>query len=326
MHTKSAALAAILLGAALATTPAMASSDDGLRIETTTSVPYLVDPDGTTYALSVHAPTDPGPWPTAVMIHGGGGAPAAAILDPWAEAVAAEGAVVFVPRWASHDLSPDVAEASAALADFTTQLACVVRFARSEAERFGGDPAEVALFGHSAGAHFASVIALTDPAVSPDCLADADSAIPENLVLFEGDWLLMGHPVWDSLLAQDRSSVWAAQTPWPHLTDGPRLPVTILDSNDPSLAIQPQERIDESLALRDPGGSLREALDRAGALADERLTETEAQHLLADELATLGYPASFIDLPDSDHERLSETALTMLADALISGSKVASVE
>jgi hypothetical protein len=72
------------------------------------------------------------------------------------------------------------------------------------------------------------------------------------------------------------------------------------------------------MALRDPDGTLREALDGAGALADERLTETEAQRLLADELVALGYPVSFIDLPDSDHERLSEAALAMLADALIS--------
>jgi hypothetical protein len=80
------------------------------------------------------------------------------------------------------------------------------------------------------------------------------------------------------------------------------------------------------MALRDPDGLLREALDRAGALADERLTETEAQHLLADELAALGYPVSFIDLPDSDHEQLSEAALAMVTDALISASRVSSVE
>jgi pimeloyl-ACP methyl ester carboxylesterase len=260
------------------------------------------------------------------MIHGGGGAPAAAILDPWAEAVAAEGAVVLVPRWASAYLSPDVAEASALFADVTAQLACVVRFARSEAPRFGGDPADVSLFAHSAGGGIASVIALTDPAVSPDCLADSDSAIPEDLALFEVDSFLHWHPNWDSLLAQDRSSVWAANTPWPHLADGPRLPVTILDSNDPSFAIQPRERIDESMALRDPSGVLMAALDQAGALADERLTESEMQHLLADELEALGYPVSFIDLPDSDHRRLSEAALAMLTDALNSGSKASSTE
>jgi pimeloyl-ACP methyl ester carboxylesterase len=260
------------------------------------------------------------------MFHGGGGEYGSAILDPWARAVAAEGTVVFVPRWPSQAPSPDVAAAMADFSGITAQLACAVRFARSEAARYGGDPADLSLFGHSAGAQFASLVALTDPDVSPECLAVASSAVPDDLVLFEGDWLLNGHPVWTSLLAQDRSSVWEAQTPWPHLADAPRLPVTILDSNDPSLAIGTQERIDESMALRDPDGSLRESLDRVGALADDRLTETESQLLLAEELAALGYPVSFLDLPDSVHERLSEAALGILADALIDGPGLSPLE
>jgi pimeloyl-ACP methyl ester carboxylesterase len=330
MRTK-CSLPMIVLSGALGATPAMASTeavlpgDEPPAIESSTLVRYLADSDEVTQGLTVHAPTVPGPWPTVVMIHGGGGPLAAAILDPWARAVASEGAVVFVPRWPNAELQPDATEAMAAFADTTAQLACAVRFARSEGERYGGDPTDVTLFGHSGGGHWASIIALTDPAVSAACLAEADSAVPDDLVLFEGDWFLHGHPAWDSLLAEDRA-IWAAQTPWPHLAEGPRLPITILDSTDPSLAIEPRERIDESMALRDPDGVLMAALDQAGALADERLTESETQHLLADELEAHGYPVMFLGLPDSDHQRLSEAALAMLAEALISRPKASSME
>jgi acetyl esterase/lipase len=324
-----AALPAIFVGLTLATTSTLVSAaeqsdaEGTLEVARFSDVAYRTDGDGPLLPLTVFAPTAPGPWPTAVMIHGGGGAYGAIVLEPWAEAVAAEGAVVFVPRWANGGLQPDAAEAIAAFADSAAQLACTVRFARSEAGRYGGNPADLSLFGHSGGGHWASIIALTDPAASPGCLAKADSAVPDDLVLFEGDWLLHGHPTWDVLLAQDHA-VWAAQTPWPHLVDGPRLPVTILDSDDRTLAIEPRARIDESMGLRDPGGSLAEKLERSGALADGRLTETEAQQLLADELAALGYPVSFVDLPDSNHEFLSGAALTMLSDALGAGPTASS--
>jgi hypothetical protein len=120
--------------------------------------------------------------------------------------------------------------------------------------------------------------------------------------------------------------VWGALTPWPYLADASRLPITILDSGDPSLAIHTPERIGPMLGLRDPDGVLRDGLTGAGALVDGQLSENEVQHLLADQLAALGYPLAFIDLPDSDHMRLGEAALNMIADALISRPKVSSME
>jgi acetyl esterase/lipase len=317
-------LAAVLVCIPLSISSAAVAAAEGagagkaLEVEQFDYVAYVMDGEGSPRAMTVYAPTTPGPWPTAVMLHGGGGAYGPAILDPWARAVAEAGAVVFMPRWANHAPRPDAAEAMVEFSDIEADLACSVRFARSEAERFGGDPQDLSLFGHSAGGHFASLIALTDPAVAAGCLAAADSAIPDELVLFEGDWLLQGHAVWDTLIAQDHA-VWDAQTPWSHLAGANRLPVTILDSGDPSLAISTRERIDASLALRDPDGVLHEALTQAGALADERFTETEAQLLLADELTALGYPVHFVDLPDSSHEALSEAGLTLLTEALVSG-------
>ena len=80
MRTHCAAFAAILLCLALGIAPATvtataegAGGDHALEIEQIGHVPYLLDPDGMTHELSVYAPTVPGPWPTAVMIHGGGG-------------------------------------------------------------------------------------------------------------------------------------------------------------------------------------------------------------------------------------------------------------
>jgi hypothetical protein len=183
----------------------------------------------------------------------------------------------------------------------------------------------VSLFGHSSGAHFASLIALTDASVSQDCLAEVDTSVPDELVLFEGDWLLLALPVYEPLIVEDRA-VWEALTPWPHLADAPRLPITIFDSGDPRLAIHAPERIDPMLVVRDPDGVHRDALDRARAFDDEQLTETEVQQLLADELSNLGYAVTFVSLPDSSHEQLSKAALVMLSEALAASAAAPSTK
>ena len=137
------------------------------------------------------------------------------------------------------------------------------------------------------------------------------SLVPDNLVLFEGDWLLLGASWWDDLLRQD-PRVMEAITPWSFLEAAARMPVHILDSHDPDLCAPLPRNVDRWLALRDPTGSVRRNLERSGALQDGQLCEQEVQPLLHQRLQSLGYKATFSVVPGSSHNHLSKAALQAL--------------
>ena len=266
-------------------------------------------------ALSVYAPAgDGGPWPVVVMIHGGG----AFHLDDWARDVARHGAVTFVPYWSDNSASWTSATEFRADVTAIRQLTCAVRFAAAEAERYGGDPSNFTLFGHSAGAGLASSIAFSEPRASKGCLAPAGRVVPDNLVLFDGDWLLGGLPVWDDLLREDRR-VFDDVTPWSHLEGSDRIPVQILDSADPALSGPLSGKAAERwLALRDPTGRFYRELTELGALADGVYSAHDGQRLLSQRLRSLGYPTRLRILPASGHEYLSAAGHQVLAEAILS--------
>ena len=286
--------------------------------ETVREIPdvfYQEDPDGTEHVLDVYVPTPAGgPWPVVVMLHGGG--LSGAWLKDWATAVAEQGAVVFVPTWIATD--PTNAKVGMRLAwAETNRMACVVRFARARAERYGGDPSNLALFGHSGGGNIAATVAFADPEVPQGCVARFGSLVPESLVLFEGGWLLPD-PDWDALLAEDPDVVIDAMLPWPYLDGGDRMPVTILlseygadsqwiDVEDPQAW----------MTLRDPSGELGDEADQMGIFDDGRLDMREMQALLLHRVDALGYEASLDTLPESDHTSLSEEGLQVLVDVIL---------
>src|SRR3990172_2159820 len=109
-------------------------------------------------------------------------------------------AVAWAAGWSTQAPWPDAAAFRAELTPGLGMLACVVRFARAEAARFGGDPSRLSLYGHSAGANHAANIAFAEPEVSTGCVAEAGSVVPEGLVLFDGVWLGPGHPPGCALL------------------------------------------------------------------------------------------------------------------------------
>jgi acetyl esterase/lipase len=165
-----------------------------IPIEEIHGVLYLVDADGTPHGLDVYRPTEVGLWPIVVMIHGAG--LTGEWLHDWASAVAEQGAVVFVPTYGLY-FFPTVEEQRAEFQRETGQVACAALFARAKAQTYGGDPSNLTIFGHSAGAAIGSVIAFGDPTIPQGCVADSGAPVPENLVLFEGDYLLMDHRFFD---------------------------------------------------------------------------------------------------------------------------------
>ena len=190
-----------------------------------------------------------------------------------------------------------------------------MRFARAEAQRYGGDPSNLSLFGHSAGANFASIVAFADPEISKGCLVPSGSILADNLVLFDGDWLIVGADWWDDLLREDP---WVADafTPWSYLEEADRIPVQILDSGDPELH-RSAEGAGRWLALRDPTGNFYRELEELGAFDDGVVTELEAQRLLHGRLLSLRYQAAFHVLPDSSHTSLTEAGLQLLVAAIL---------
>ena len=308
--------------------PAPASAGDtqttgdtpSMEVQKDAGVEYLVGADGTVYVLDVYRPAGAGPWPVVVMFHGAGGS--GPQWYQWISAVAEQGAVVFVPTWADNTPWPSVEAARVDFQGITGQLACSAAFARAEAGTYGGDPSNLTVFGHSAGANLASVIAFGKPKVPTGCLAKSGSVVPQNLVLFEGDLVLFG-AFWTMLLQMD-PGVMDDLTPWSYLNGTTHFPTRIFVSEIGAKVqrehVEDPWAEDSWLLLRDPTGELRLELQELGAFEDRWLDVGETHALLQHHLEAHGYAASLDVFPKSHHISLSKEGLQLLVDAILQRS------
>ncbi len=124
---------------------------------------------GETLKLDVCTPEGAGPFPVVILVHGGGwssgdkaGAEkpnSGADITPWFAPLTEAGFVWFS---INYRLAP-AHRWPACLDDIRTAVAWV----RAHAAEFGGDPACIALMGHSAGGHLALMAALPAEAGAP---------------------------------------------------------------------------------------------------------------------------------------------------------------
>jgi acetyl esterase/lipase len=110
------------------------------------------------WALDVYAPRDPGPWPVVVFAHGASGNRRGYV--ELSEALAEEGAVVYMIDWPAMPDDMAVRNDGRGMREIFETVACAVRFARATAPEYGGDPDRVTLGGHSYGGMVAMWAAL----------------------------------------------------------------------------------------------------------------------------------------------------------------------
>lgn len=120
------------------------------------------------------------------------------------------------------------------------QVACAVRFARSTAVDYGGDPARITLLGSSAGAWTGVIVGMAGDDFETDrCVVTEGSALINALVGYEGpyDHTLRAYGPFDlTTLKPEDPEHWEAINTYSHIGGNPDLVVRLVHGRDNDVA------------------------------------------------------------------------------------------
>jgi acetyl esterase/lipase len=227
-----------------AATPNPKAEAGSLPIEITRNIIYA-NVDELQTELDVYAPSDPGPWPVVVIAHGSG--EYRSNFDDFAEAIASHGAVVYNIDY------------TLTLPTSIEDIACAVRFARTTAADYGGDPDWITLVGSSAGADLGVVIALAGDDFEGDCVVTDASALLDAFVGFEGFYNLdtAALVIPDLTILKDEDpELYEAVNPPSHIGRNPGLHIRLVHGDDVDTEwydVPPEASIEFHQALADAG-------------------------------------------------------------------------
>jgi predicted esterase len=232
-----------------------------LVVSVTEDLPYTTPRFGVVLeqSLDVHAPDEEtlGGWPVVILVHG--------LMQEkgdfanLSEAIAAQGAVVFIVDWPIYSGESVVRKNGAKLREMSESLVCAVRFANEHAVDYGGDPGRVILAGFSAGAGTGSLVALTgetldeqwdtlavesgEPARQADCVAGTGSAHVDVFVGIGGPYGRLDQ------LEVEMPALWSVAAESAHVGENTGLLVRFLHGKTDSMVhIETSEAFAETLS------------------------------------------------------------------------------
>lgn len=227
--------------------------------------------------LDVHAPGGSDLSPVVVVIPGANSPRSDSVL--LVNALVAEGAVVF-------NVGVSIPGPTARA---TNHIACAMRFARTRAADYGGDPAKITMVAQSAGAALGIVVALAGNDDTEDCEVTDGSPLPDAFVGYEGayDWTTRFYS--DELYVPLNPYGWDAIDPYAQIGENPDLVVRLIHGEDKSAQsweFDPSVSANFNQALLDAGydtdlilleGEEHTALERAGSQAIDVVVEQALQ-------------------------------------------------
>jgi acetyl esterase/lipase len=183
------------------------------EIEVIKDIPYTSQ-----LKLDVYKPSEPGPWPIVVALHGGG--TSKELFNVFSKRIAQLGVVVFTPTWRSREPQGEQITRSIITAGWE-DASCALRFARAKGAGFDGDPMRVVLVGYSGGGTAGSVMALAGDDFDGDCLVSGLSAFPDAFVGVDGAYDLIKCCIPDELYAKGSPEDWELMIPYTYLDRQP---------------------------------------------------------------------------------------------------------
>jgi acetyl esterase/lipase len=197
--------------------------------------------------LDVYIPARAQRAPILLMVHGG----AWMLGDKANQGVAPNKVAHFLPKgWIVVSINYRLDKAKPNTLDQVDDLARALAFVQKHAATWGGDPRQVVLMGHSAGAHLVSLLT-ADPALAQAHGAQAtlgtvalDSAVFDLVETMER----RHHGFYDRVFGKDRQH-WLANSPYHRLNTAPQPMLLVCSSHRSDACPQAEKYADKVLSL-----------------------------------------------------------------------------